>query len=113
MTDNQNLINALEHIHDWCMSDETEQAVTGRWLKEFYELFDNFEKRECSRGIHRGIVIYGMVHAMGVIAATTALSGALKGQEEHCIDSVAGLFRSVVTDVLDASKNGRVDRDNR
>jgi hypothetical protein len=106
------IIAALEGIHEWSMSGDTQTAVTGRCLKEFYEPFDNFDRQECDRGIHRGVVIYGMVHAMAIIAATTALSGVKDGYEEHAINNTADLFKRVVTDVLNAKKNRRVDGEN-
>ena len=104
---------ALEGIHDWSMSKDEHRAVTGRCLKRFYEDFDNFDREECDRGIHRGIVIYGMIHAMGIIAAVTALSGVRDGHKDLAVAKTIELFSEVVTNVSNAPQSRRVDRDDR
>jgi hypothetical protein len=106
------MMAALDGIHGWAMSDEEHVAVTGRCLKRFYEEFDNFDREECQRGIHRGIVIYGIVHAMGVIAAVTALSGVKDGYKDNAIKKTIELFSEVVTDVANAKTHHRMDGEN-
>jgi hypothetical protein len=102
------LIEALDGIHEWSMSREEHVAVTGRCLKLFYEQFDEFDKAECARGVHRGLVIYGIIHAMGVIAAVTALSGCKDGYQDGAVTTTVDLFSEVVKSVADAQAKERM-----
>jgi hypothetical protein len=106
---NEDMAAALDGIHEWSMSKDEHRAVTGRCLKQFYEAFDDFDREECQRGIHRGIVIFGMIHALGVIAAVTALSGIKDGYKDKAIESTINLFSDVVKQVADAKTEQRVD----
>lgn len=109
---NETLLDALDHIHKMSMSKDEHKATTGRCLKLFYEQFDAFDKEECARGVHRGMVIFGMVHAMAVIAAVTALSGVRDGHEREALDNTIKLFDEVVNSVYDAKVNSGMDREN-
>jgi len=105
----QTIIETLDKMHEMSMSDDPHEAVTGRCLKEFYEAFDAFDQRECERGVPRAIIIYGMVHTMGIIAATTAISAAKPGCKSYAVQSTIELFTAVVNDIAHAKKNRRVD----
>jgi hypothetical protein len=105
-------MEVFDGIHAWSMSKDEHKAVTGRCLKQFYEAFDSFDREECNRGIHRGIVIFGIVHAVAIISAITALSGVKKGHRDHAIESVINVFSDVVRQVAGAATNQRVDGEN-
>lgn len=100
-------IECYDQFHKLAMSDDPQEAVAGRFCKEFLQPFDNFEQRECKRNTPVAALALGQIHAALMLVCGTAFALAKEGREEAVAKQIQEMCERIVQWHLETAKESR------